>query len=69
MGMIDLPKLDPREEHFRIPSPLPGHKLLLRRLPAEEPGPRLLAPGALCPWRTFEAFLRGVDLPAPKRIA
>ena len=38
MGMIDLPKLDPREEHFRIPSPLAGLKLFLRRLPAEEPG-------------------------------
>src|SRR6516164_9404800 len=38
MGMIDLPRLDPREEHFRIPSPLAGRKLFLRRLPAEEPG-------------------------------
>ena len=38
MGMIGLPKLDPREEHFRIPSPLAGHKLFLRRLPAEETG-------------------------------
>lgn len=33
----DGPKLDPREEHFRIPSPDPGLSLFLRRL-APTPG-------------------------------
>jgi pimeloyl-ACP methyl ester carboxylesterase len=31
------PKLDPREEHFRIPGPHPELKLFLRYLPAERP--------------------------------
>src|SRR5262245_42593582 len=30
----DAPKLDPREEHFRIPSPHPGLSLFVRHLPA-----------------------------------
>ena len=29
----DAPKLDPREEHFRVPSPHPGLSLFLRSLP------------------------------------
>ena len=32
-----LPKLDPREEHFRIPGPHPELKLFLRYLPAVRP--------------------------------
>jgi pimeloyl-ACP methyl ester carboxylesterase len=36
--MIELPKLDLREEHFRIPSDTPGLKLFLRHLaPAAQP--------------------------------
>jgi pimeloyl-ACP methyl ester carboxylesterase len=31
-------KLDPREEHFRIPGPLPGLKLFLRHLPPTRAG-------------------------------
>src|SRR5580704_5106920 len=30
---IDAPKLDPREEHFRLASPYPGLSLFLRYLP------------------------------------
>jgi len=32
-----LPKLDPREEHFRIPSPISGLRLFLRYLPPVPP--------------------------------
>jgi pimeloyl-ACP methyl ester carboxylesterase len=32
MNAIQTPKLDPRERHFRIPSPRPGLQLFLRRL-------------------------------------
>jgi pimeloyl-ACP methyl ester carboxylesterase len=39
--MIELPKLDAREEHFRIPSDIPGLNLFLRRLaPATQPAMR-----------------------------
>jgi pimeloyl-ACP methyl ester carboxylesterase len=31
------PKLDPREEHVEVPSPLPGRTLFLRRLPPRRP--------------------------------
>ena len=38
-GVADAPKLDPREEHFRVPSPYPGLSLFLRHMPptAETP--------------------------------
>jgi pimeloyl-ACP methyl ester carboxylesterase len=32
MNAIPAPKLDPREQHFRIPGPRPGLQLFLRRL-------------------------------------
>ena len=32
-------KLDPREEHFRVPGPHPGMSLFLRYLPPRAPGP------------------------------
>ena len=32
MNAIPTPKLDPREQHFRIPSPRSGLLLFLRRL-------------------------------------
>jgi len=35
--MSNIPKLDPREEHFRIPGPHAGLKLFLRYLPAVNP--------------------------------
>src|SRR6202046_1569474 len=31
----DIPRMDPREEHFRIPGPHPGLKLFVRYLPAQ----------------------------------
>jgi pimeloyl-ACP methyl ester carboxylesterase len=33
----DIPRLDPREEHFRVPGPHPGLELFLRYLPARHP--------------------------------
>lgn len=46
-----IPKLDPREEHFRIPSPLPGLTLFLRYLPpaAAPAGTVLYVHGATFP--------------------
>ncbi|HEV2185813.1 MAG TPA: hypothetical protein VGR70_01310, partial [Stellaceae bacterium] len=35
----DAPQLDPREAHFRIPSPHPGLSLFLRHLPRRETAP------------------------------
>src|SRR5215510_8642819 len=32
MNAMPAPKLDPREQHFRIPGPHPGLQLFLRRL-------------------------------------
>jgi len=37
MNEIDAPKRDPRERHFRIPSPRPGLQLFLRHLPPAAP--------------------------------
>lgn len=34
MAMTGVPLLDPREEHFHIPSPRDGLQLFLRYLPA-----------------------------------
>lgn len=50
----DIPKLDPREQHFRIPGPHPPLKLFLRHLPAlhradTEPRPVLYVHGATFP--------------------
>ena len=40
-GVMDAAKLDPREEHFRVPSPHPGLSLFLRRMsPATGTAPR-----------------------------
>ena len=59
------PKLDPREQHFRVPSPHPGLSLFLRYLP---PPSRAAAgrDGALRPWRHVPVC--GVDR-APVRRA
>jgi pimeloyl-ACP methyl ester carboxylesterase len=37
MTVANPPKLDPREEHFRVSSPLPGLSLFLRYLPPKGP--------------------------------
>jgi pimeloyl-ACP methyl ester carboxylesterase len=34
---LDFPRLDPREQHFRIPGPRPNLKLFLRYLPTPHP--------------------------------
>jgi pimeloyl-ACP methyl ester carboxylesterase len=49
--MSNFPKLDPREEHFRIPGPRPNLNLFLRYLPAarSERGPVLYVHGATFP--------------------
>jgi len=53
IGMTsDFPRLDPREEHFRVPGPHPALKLFLRRLPALHPigaNPVLYVHGATFP--------------------
>jgi pimeloyl-ACP methyl ester carboxylesterase len=54
------PKLDPREEHFRIPGPLEGRSLFLRFLPAGNPA------GGL---RRAVLYVHGATFPSALSIA
>jgi len=42
MPKNDASKLDPREQHYRVPSHRPGLELFLRHLPPREPSDRLV---------------------------
>ena len=55
--MDDFPKLDPREQHFRIPGPHPALKLFLRRLPATDPRSPANAPVLYVHGATFPSAL------------
>lgn len=56
---IELPKLDGREEHFRIPSDIPGLNLFLRRL----------APSAQPATRRIVLYIHGATFPSAFSIA
>src|SRR5262249_2995652 len=53
-------KLDPREEHFRIPGPREGLSLFLRFLPAANPKPQ---------WRRVVLYVHGGTFPSALSIA
>ena len=55
----DFPRLDCREEHFRIPGPHPGLELFLRYLPAAQPN------GA----RRAVLYIHGASFPSALSIA
>lgn len=40
MLKANVPKLDPREEHFWVPGPRAGMQLFLRRLSPAQPAPK-----------------------------